>query len=525
MVESKISGGFWGERQQLIAQETLYRQYEILDGRRDGLLEEQYSHVIENFMIAAGHKKGPYKGYVYSDIELGKWIEAAAYSLLNYPDKKLEEKVDRLVDLIERVQMEDGYVNTWFQVVHPEKRLQHFAFSCELYNMGHLMEAAVAYYEVTGKRKFLDIMCKTGDLLCDLMKQEKYCHVYDGHAEIELGLFRLYEVTGKREYLELSLHFIKERGQQPCFFQQEELLGDNDEGANDKWFGADHHQAHMPVSQQKTAEGHAVKLVYLYTAVADMIGAGMDSGCRLEKAMLQVWDNMVSRRMYVTGAIGSHAYAERFSVDYDLPGDRGYLETCASIGLCFWAKRLLGLYHNAVYADYLELTLYNGVLAGWSLDGNSYFYTNTLHYRKGITDYRQDCGHLEKERQGWFKCACCPSNILRLVASVQKYCIETDEDRIYVNLYAEGYWRMRVGEGVLYLEMETQYPYAGEIKIKVIPQNEPLKTEIALRLPSWCRKYKLMEKGCSVAEKEVHQEKGYLVLKRQWEGKQNLLSR
>lgn len=524
--EARITGGFWKQKQDMIAKDVIYRQLEILSGGKDGLRPGQESHVIENFQIAAGRSNAPYQGYVYSDSELGKWMEAAAYSLKNVADQKLEGILDSLVELVTKAQMPDGYVNTYFQVLRPESRLKHFAFSCELYNMGHLMEASAAFYEVTGKSRFLEAMCRAGDFLCGWAERPENRHVYDGHAEIELGLTRLYQVTGRRRYLELAEHFIRERGRRPCFFLEEEPLGDNDTGANDFWFGPDHHQAHKPVTEQRTAEGHAVKLVYLYSGVADLVREGLDPDHSLEKAMLAVWENMTARRMYVTGGIGSQGYAERFTGDYDLPGDRGYLETCASVGVCFWADRMLRLYRDGRYGDTFERALYNGVLAGWSLDGNSYFYTNTLHYKRGISDYREDCRHLEKERQLWFRCACCPSNILRLVAKLQEYAWMYEEGIVYVNLYIQGELRVTGAQKDYLLQMDTDYPWDGEVRIRVHSFGErggvstgrgPI-SALALRIPSWCRSFAIEVNGRRMSEEEMAGQirQGYLYLYRLW---------
>lgn len=521
LLRGRVTGGFWGKIQKRIAKETLDQQYDILNGKRDGLKPDQYSFCIENFELAAGRKSGEYHGYVYSDSELGKWMEAAAYSLRNMPDQRLEERMDGLVDLVAEAQMEDGYVNTYFQVLRPESRLKHFAFSCELYNMGHLMEAAAAYYETTGKRKFLDVMCKTGDLLCELMKQPEYSRVYDGHPEIELGLYRLYQVTGEKRYLSLAAHFIRERGRQPCFFQSEELLGDNDEGANDKWFGADHHLAHRPVREQEKADGHAVKAMYLYSAVADMVKEGLDTDGSLERAMNRVWKNMTERRMYITGGIGSQGYAERFTVDDDLPPDRGYLETCAAVGVCFWAVRLLRLYREARYADILERALYNGVLAGWSLDGDAYFYTNPLHYKRTVSDYREDCRHLENGRQKWFRCACCPSNVLRLAADIQEYCLTVSPDEVDINLYLQGSWELETGGKRIVIESETEYPFDGKVRLHIRSDEQPFRMRLGLRIPEWCRGYELSLNGEECGEERS--DRGYALMNREWDGKEEIV--
>jgi len=510
---ARITGGFWHRRMENAARRVLWEQLAILKGKTDGLRPDQYSPVVEDFRIAAGLSHARYAGRVYSDSELGKWIEAAAYSLAHFPDPALEREVDGLIDLICRAQMADGYINTYFQVLRPESRLKHYAFSCELYNMGHLMEAAAAYCRTKGKRAFLDAMCRAADLLCGLIGPgEGRQHVYDGHAEIELGLLRLYDETGRRRYLELADYFVRERGKQPCFFLTETLLGANDAGANDKWFGPDHHQAHKPVREQREADGHAVKVTYLYSTVTELIARGMDGDGALAVANAAVWRNMVNRRMYVTGAVGSQGYAERFTVNDDLPSDRSYAETCASAGVCFWGSRLQTLHRSAAVADVVERALYNGLLAGWSLEGDRYFYVNVLHSKPGVTDYREDEKHVAMERSPWFECACCPSNLLRVVCNVEKYLFGASGDTLYIDGYAESEIAFSHDRGAYKLTLHTTYPYDGRVRME-LSGAAPGTFRLALRKPLWCQGFSLRLNG-AVTEAETAE--GYLMLHRCW---------
>ena len=508
---TRITGGFWYGRMKNAASRVLWEQLAILRGERPELAHP--SPVVENFRIAAGLSRGPYRGRVYSDSELGKWIEAASYSLERFEDPALEKEIDALVDLMIKAQMSDGYLNTYFQVLRPQDRLKHYAFSCELYNMGHLMEASAAYYHATGKRPFLEAMCRAADLLCQrigpLPHQQ---HVYDGHAEIELGLLRLYEATGCRCYLDLARYFVDERGKQPCFFLTEALLGDNDEGANDKWFGPDHHQAHMPVRLQRKADGHAVKVTYLYSAVAELAALGEDADGTLFNACRSVWENMARHRMYLTGAIGSQGYAERFTVDDDLPPDRSYAETCASVGLCFWARRMLTLDRDAGFADVMERALYNGMLVGWSLEGNRYFYVNVLHSKPSVTGYREDNKHIALERQSWFECACCPSNLLRVICRLDTYLYGTKDDTLYVDGYAQGSVCFRHNAQSWTLGVKTDYPYDGLVCM-TLSGGVSDRLRIALRKPDWCDSYALSVNNVPFAAK---MEKGYLIVERLW---------
>lgn len=520
ITKARISGGFWKKRQDLIENRIIWEQLEILKGRKDGLQPDEYSYVVDNFRIAAGELNDPYHGFVYSDSELGKWIEAAAYCLRHNPNKRLEEEVDSLVDLICRAQMDDGYINTYFQVLRPSSRLKHFAFSCELYNIGHLMEASATYFEVTGKTKFLNSMCRAADLLCKLIGPDPgQFHIYDGHAEIELGLLKLFNVTGNVRYRDLAKYFVDERGKQPCFFLTEELLGDNDTGANDKWFGPDHHQAHKPVREQSEADGHSVKVTYLYSAATELFLNGADKDGSLFQAADRVWKNMVTHRLYITGAIGSHGYAERFSVDDDLPPDRSYAETCASVGICFWGKRMLRAHHRAEIYDVMEKAMYNGILSGLSLDGQRYFYVNMLHCKHSVTDYREDEKFVITKRSKWFKCACCPSNILRVLENIEEYLFSAEDNTFYIDGYATSDIDLSHDNKKITLHINTDYPYNGNVKIKVNANAEPF--TISLRVPGWCSNYSLQINGNML--NQVKNDEGYIVINRIWDVNDTIL--
>jgi DUF1680 family protein len=511
--DMRVTSGFWYEKQKLAAQKTLWEQYHILNGERNDISPDHFSPAIENFHIAAGELDLPYRGTVCNDSEVGKWIEAVAYSLKHFSDPELEKVADDLIDLICRTQMVDGYLNTYFQVLYPNERFKHFGFNCELYNMGHLMEGAAAYMECTHKDHFLKAMCKLADLLCDTIgPNEGQIHAYDGHAEIELGLLALYRVTKEQRYLDLAEYFVRERGKQPSFLLDEKPLHDTDPSIDDKWFGVSHHQAHMRVVDQQKADGHAVKVTYLFGAVEDLIQNRRDSDHKLINASDSVWNNMTTRRMYITGAIGSQGYAERFTVDDDLPSDHGYAETCASVGIAMWGRKMLSRAHRSDVVDIMEKAMLNGMLVGWSLDGNAYNYTNVLHCKRSVMQYRQDQQYLSLQRKPWFECACCPSNVLRVVCNIENYLFSATENTLYIDSYASAEIKA-THDGVDFsLITETGYPYDGKCTVKI---NSPadLSASIALRIPGWCMRYQIKINDEIILSES---DNGYLILKRIW---------
>ncbi|VBB05741.1 six-hairpin glycosidase [Lucifera butyrica] len=502
----RIHDRFWSRRIKLIAEEVIPYQWEALNDTIDGA---EPSHAIENFRIAAGEIRGDFYGMVFQDSDVAKWMEAASYSLVTYPSSKLEAIMDEVVELIGKAQQEDGYLNTYFIAANPGERWTDLSFGHELYCAGHLIEAAVAYNSATGKRKFLDIMCRYVDYIDSVMgPEEGKRKIYCGHEEIELALVRLYKATGEEQYLRLSQYFVDERGKQPCFLQNEPTFGNI---YKDKWFDLAYHQAHMPVREQTTAEGHSVRAMYLYSAMADLARETGDDS--FLAALDKLWDNTTTRKMYITGGLGSQGHAERFTVDYDLPNDRAYTETCAAIGLIFWAQRMLLLNPDRRYADVLERSLYNGALSGISMDGKRYFYVNPLEVIPEVAMNRYDCEHVKTERQEWFGCACCPPNIARLVASLGQYIYSQQESAIYTHLYISSNAQFDIDGKTVMIKQSSNYPWDGTISISLTVA-EKQKFTLALRVPGWCRQYQLAVNGEKMDFLTI--EDGYAVLSREW---------
>lgn len=502
-----FTDGFWSPRLKVMAEEVIPYQWKALNDQIPGA---EASHAIENFRIAAGEAEGAFHGMVFQDSDVAKWLEAASYSLRYAPNPELERLMDEVVDLIGRAQREDGYLNTYFTVAAPERRWKDMTFGHELYSAGHLIEAAVAYYEATGKRKFLEIMGKYADLIHAVIGPNPgQLRLYDGHEEIELALVKLYEATKDEKYLNLSKYFIDERGRQPSFLLDEPTFGGE---AKDRWFQLDYHQAHAPVREQTAAEGHAVRAMYLYAAMADL--ARLTGDGSLKETLDELWRNVTARRMYITGGLGSQGHAERFTLDYDLPNDTAYAETCAAIGLIFWASRMLRLDPDARYADVMEKALYNGALSGISLDGTKYFYVNPLEVHPPTAQYRHDMRHVKTERVPWFGCACCPPNIARLVASLDRYVYTARGEDVYVHLYA-GHQSTFVVQGVeVRLTMRTNYPWEGKVLIAA-ECKEPVSFNLFLRRPGWAKTAALAVNGERKDAGEML-EKGYIKIGRQW---------
>ncbi|TCL70017.1 hypothetical protein EDC14_10106 [Hydrogenispora ethanolica] len=497
---------FWTERIALLAREVIPYQWDALN---DNIAGAEPSHAVENLRIAAGKSDGRFQGMVFQDSDVAKWIEAASYSLIAHPNPGLEAVIDELVELIAAAQQSDGYLNTYYTVAEPDQRWKNFSFGHELYSAGHLAEAAVAYYQATGKRKLLDRVCRAIDYIDSVIGPEaSKLKAYCGHPEIELALVKLYRATGEQRYLRLCQYFVDERGQQPCFLEAEPAFGN---GTPDPWFAADYHQAHAPVREQQAADGHAVRAMYLYAGMADLALETGDPG--LIAALRRLWENVTGRRMYITGAIGSQAHGERFTFDYDLPNDTAYAETCAAIGLIFWAGRMLLLEPDRRYADVLERALYNGVLSGISLDGRKYFYVNPLEVQPEAAARRYDLRHVRPERQQWFGCACCPPNIARLVTSLGQYLYSLDDQTLYVHLYVGSQIRVALNGTPVGLELRTRYPWEEQAVLEVEPE-QPAEFAIALRIPGWCRHFEIRLNGQPLENPPL--EKGYLKLSRRW---------
>ncbi|NLC58587.1 MAG: glycoside hydrolase family 127 protein [Armatimonadetes bacterium] len=438
--------------------------------------------------------------HIFWDSDVAKWIEAASYTLATDPSAEVEALLDEVVALVAAAGQPDGYLNTHYTVVEPEKRWSNLRDCHELYCAGHLMEAAVAHFQATGKRTLLDALCRYADYIGTVFgtgpgQKRGYC----GHEEIELALVKLYRATGERRYLELSRYFLDERGRQPHYFDQEARERGEDPGAY--YFQKyDYCQVHLPVREQSEVVGHAVRAMYLYSAMADLAGELGDAA--LLAASERLWENLTTTRLYLTAGIGPSRHNEGFTRSYDLPNETAYAETCAAIGLVFWSHRLLQLDCDGRYADVLERALYNGVLSGVSLDGDRFFYENPLASLGG------------HHRQAWFGCACCPPNVARLLASLGEYVYAQSEHDAVVHLYIAGQGRLRLGGQTVTLTQETNYPWEGRVAL-TLQLEQPARFGLRLRVPGWCREARLRVNGeeVSLAGKV---EKGYVRVEREW---------
>lgn len=512
MKQVKIKDDYWNKYTQLVREVVIPYQWEALNDR---IADAAPSYAIRNFRIAAGLEEGEFGGMVFQDSDLAKWLEAVSYSLTTHPDPELEKIADEAIDLIGQAQFEDGYINTFYTVKEPGQRWTNLHECHELYCAGHMIEAAVAYYEATGKRKFLDIMCRFADHIDTIFGPEPdKIQGYDGHQEIELALVKLYQVTGEERYLRLSQFFLDERGQEPNFLIEEWL----ERGQTSHWVAGkvrpnpEYNQAHLPVREQKVAVGHSVRAVYMYTAMADV--ALLTGEEELAEACRTLWDNIEKKQMYITGGIGSTHHGEAFTFDYDLPNDTIYAETCASIGLIFFAKRMLQLEPDSRYADVLERALYNNVIGSTSLDGKHYFYVNPLEVWPEASEKDPAKRHVKAERQKWFGCSCCPPNVARLLSSLGEYIYTQEEDTIYTHLFIGNEANFQIGAESIKLKQQVELPWNGQVHIEVSSLTNKRFT-LALRIPSWSKgeKAKLFING---AEINYQLEKGYAKIERAW---------
>ncbi len=501
----RVEGGFWGARVDQARDVIIPYQWEAMNDRVKGAAR---SGCVHNIKVAAGRKKGEHSGCVFQDSDFGKWLEAAAYSLATKRDPKLERDLDNVVDMIAEGQLKDGYFNTAFILKNQDKKWTNLRDLHEMYVSGHLLEAAIAYYDATGKRKFLDVMTKNMNLINRKFGRKKgQRRGYPGHQEIELALVKLYRVTGEKKYLDLSKYFIDERGRKPRYFESEAAKRDGKKSVDRV---AVLRQSHKPVREQKVAEGHAVRAMYMYSAMADL---ALETGDKsLLKAVNTLWEDVSTKQMYVTGGVGQTASGEAFTYDHDLPNETSYAETCAQIGLVFWTHRMLALDINSKYSDVMERALYNGVVSGISLDGTKFFYPNVhaYHSRPDLDYYRGR----PAERSPWFGCACCPPNFTRLMTSLGQYVYSTAGGGIYTHLFMSGSADIELGRKRVHIEQKTEYPWKDKVTIKVSP-DQPATFTFAVRIPAWCRKPSLKVNGKGVGLKAITR-KGYACIKREW---------
>ncbi len=427
---------------------------------------------MENFLIAGGKKKGKVRGKMpFDDTDLYKIIEGASYSLISKPNPALDAYLDSIIAIIKIGQEPDGYITTWFTIdrlnppapwVKPSKtRWENEISSHELYNSGHLFEAACAHYLATGKRTFLNIAIKNADLLVANFGPGKL-HNPPGHQIVETGLIKLYRITGDTKYLELAKFYLDQRG----------------DSTSHKLYGA-YNQDHLPVTQQEEVVGHAVRGVYMYAGMTDIAAIYRDSAYL--NAVSKLWNNMVYKKMYLTGGVGSRHEGEAFGDNYELPNLTAYNETCAAIGSVYWNQRLFLLSGDSKYYDIIERTLYNGLIAGISLDGNKFFYPNPLESDSKYTFNMGSC-----TRQPWFDCSCCPTNLIRFVPSIPGLVYATHTDSLYINLFMSNKAHISINGTLVEIIQLTDYPWKGQVNITVNPEKRTAFT-VNLRVPGWAQ--------------------------------------
>lgn len=467
----KINDNFWSPRLSKHVSATLPVCIDQIDNQTGR---------IRNFENAA-KGEGEHSGIFFDDSDVYKALEGMAYSLINNPDPELEKKADEWIDKFAAAQQPDGYINTFYTLTGLDKRWTNMD-KHEMYCAGHMIEAGVAYYQATGKRKLLDVCIRMADHMMSQFGPGKR-HWVPGHEEIELALVKLYQTTQEQKYLDFAYWLLEERGH-----------GHGTMGDEGKWDPV-YYQDIVPVRQLTYISGHAVRCMYLYCGMADVAALKNDTG--YIAAMDRLWDDVVHRNMYITGGIGSSRDNEGFTEDYDLPNLDAYCETCASVGMVLWNQRMNQLTGDSKYIDVLERSLYNGALAGISLGGDRFFYVNPLE-SKG-----------DHHRQEWYGCACCPSQLSRFLPSIGNYIYASSDDALWVNLYIGNTGQIRIGETDILLTQETDYPWDGSVKL-TISTSQPLEKEIRLRIPNWCKTYDLSINGKRI---NVSEEKGYAVIK------------
>ena len=437
---------------------------------------------------------------IFGDSDLAKWIEAASYSLATHPEPELEGWVDQVADKVIAAQQPDGYLNTHFIVTQPEMRWKNLRDWHEMYCAGHMMEGAVAHFQATGRRKLMDALARYADhIAAEFGPNPGQRRGYCGHPEIELALMKLYRATGNRRYLELSQYFVDERGATPNYYDIEA----RERGDDPAKFWAksyEYCQSHIPIREQAKVVGHAVRAMYLLSAVADLAAETNDPS--LVETGERLWDNLVTKRMYLTGGIGPSHQNEGFTSDYDLPDETAYAETCATIGLVMWNQRLLQFHGEARFTDAMERGLYNGFLSGVSLEGSHFLYENPL----------SSAG--DRHRVEWFLCPCCPPNVARVLASVGNYFYSTAPDGLWVHLYGGSQAGVEISGKKVGVRQTSNYPWEGAVRL-AFELEQPQAFSLHLRVPGWCKSYQIRLNGETLALQP--DSTGYLSIQREWQ--------
>jgi len=504
----KLTDNFWLPRIKMNATVTIPASFERCEstGR------------VKNFVMAANHSGKFCTIYPFDDTDIYKTIEGASYSLAEHPDPKLSAYLDSLITIVGKAQEPDGYLYTARSIdpLHPgpwagpERWVNEQKMSHELYNAGHMYEAAVAHYMATGKRNFLNIAIKNADLLVRTFGPDKK-HVAPGHEIVEMGLVKMYRATGKKEYLTLAKFFIDQRGHK-----------EYNTKSKSEWENGMYWQDDKPVVDQTEAEGHAVRAMYLYSGMTDV--AALTGDTAYLKAIDKIWENMVTKKMYVQGSIGAVGDGERFGDNYELPNATAYNETCAAIGSVFWNQRMFLLHGDSKYIDVLEKTLYNGLISGVGLDGKSFFYTNAMEIKSNFSG-----SDTEPQRSGWFTCSCCPTNVVRLVPSIPGYIYAQKGNALYINLFISGVGNVTIDNKPVKIIQENNYPWDGSLKFIVDPAQK-MDMDVKIRIPGWAQNeaipsdlYSYEKKSALGVEIKVNgipvnykMEKGYAVISRKW---------
>lgn len=499
----KIDDPFWNRYLKLVTEEIIPYQYDSLCDR---IPDAPPSRSIRNLRIAAHLEQGEFEGHVFQDTDLAKWLEAVAYSLAYHPDPQLEATADEMIRLVEQAQEDNGYLNSYFSTLHPGKQFCNLKEGHELYTAGHFIEAAVAYYQVTGKDAFLKSMCRFADLICQVFHREDYLEAVPGHEEIELALCRLADVTGNEGYRAMAYEFVNRRGTSDYLSTENRRERFVDVWHNRNPYLPEYSQAHAPVRKQTTAEGHAVRALYLYSAMADLAGSYRDE--ELLEACRRLYENIVQRRMYITGGIGSSGVLERFTTDFDLPNDTNYSESCASIALAMFCKRMAKVTGEARFMDTAELALYNTVLAGVALDGKSFFYVNPLEVIPAACLPATDKAHVKPVRQKWFGCACCPPNIARTIASVGEYLFFQSGDSIRMNLFVSGTYHAVMAGTPVEITVATRFPWEGDVTIRLTAK-AAMHGSFRVRIPKYARNPQF---SCGETAIQPEMDRGYAVI-------------
>ncbi|MBQ6550986.1 MAG: glycoside hydrolase family 127 protein [Lachnospiraceae bacterium] len=506
-----VSDGFWKKEMELVRTEVIPYQWEALNDRvKDaapsfsmhnfraaGLLKKR-SHEDPDFKAPVFGNPGfevlpddpdnvpedKFFGFLFQDSDFYKWVEAVAYSLMQHPDEELMKRCDEAIDIVRDAQADDGYLDTYYILNGRDREFTNLRDNHELYCFGHLAEAAAAYFKATGHGTLLEVAKRYADYISEKIgPEEGKKRGYPGHEVAELALVRLYEITNDPKCLALARYFIDERGQEPSYFAMEaKRNGSRDDHGQLLNSRNAYYQAHKPVRLQDEAVGHAVRAMYLYSGMADIARVTEDES--LAEACEKLWYSTTHEKMYITGGVGATHIGEAFSFPFDLPNDTVYAESCASIGLVFFARRMLQMAPKAEYADVMEKCLYNGIISGMALDGKSFFYVNPLEVLPRACHFDERKAHVKPVRQKWFGCACCPPNIARMLGSVGSYAFTENEDTLFAHLYMSSRYVKDVnGREVVITEEKTEED--GRWTVKFSAENAPEEFALMLRIPGW----------------------------------------